>query len=68
MSFQLHTGDSLTYPDILLLRKIVKKGHFRHYPKELMTDHEADKCIYSLTPKIKEQLIKTFVDGNFEYK
>ena len=65
---ELHSGESLNFEDIQLLRKIVKKVHFKHYPKEMITNKEADKFIYSLTPKITEVLIKTFVDGKFDYK
>ncbi len=65
---ELHTGDTLTYEDIQILRKIVKKVHFRHYPTEWITNNEADKYIYSLTPKIKEALIKTFIDGKFDQR
>ena len=68
MTFSLHTGDAINYEDILILRKVVKKVPFKHYPTELITNKEADKYIYSLTPKVKEALIKTFVDGNFDYK
>ena len=65
---ELHSGESLNFEDIQLLRKIVKKVHFKHYPTELITNKEADKYIYSLTPKITEALIKTNVDGKFDYK
>ena len=65
---ELHSGESLNFEDIQLLRKIVKKVHFKHYPTELITNKEADKYIYSLTSKITEALIKTYVDGKFDYK
>tara|TARA_Y100000310_G_scaffold47041_1_gene43621 strand:- start:302 stop:505 length:204 start_codon:yes stop_codon:yes gene_type:complete len=65
---ELHSGESLNFEDIQILRRIVKKVHFKNYPKEMITNKEADKFIYSLTPKITEALIKTYVDGKFDYK
>jgi len=65
---ELHSGESLNFEDIQILRKVVKKVHFKNYPKEMITNKEADKYIHSLTPKITESLIKTFVDGKFDYK
>jgi hypothetical protein len=46
------------------LRKIVKKVHFAHYPKDLITDKEADLFIESLLPETIYKLIKAGIDSN----
>jgi hypothetical protein len=44
------------------LRKVVKNVHLRHYPKEKITDYEADKFINALGPEVGEKLIKQALD------
>ena len=34
----------------------------KHYPLELMTDHEADRIIESLGVEVREKLIRKAVD------
>ena len=41
-----------------ILREVVKKVHFKHYPKEFCTDHEADKMISAIGPEVVDKLIK----------
>lgn len=56
----------LAFRDLCRLRAIVKKIHFRHYPKELITDREADKLIEAVGPQVSERLLKQKVDeGHF---
>ena len=35
--------------EINTLRTVVKSQHMKHYPKEKVTDHEADRIIESLS-------------------
>jgi|TARA_R100001530_G_scaffold108635_1_gene76176 hypothetical protein len=44
------------------LRKIVKTIHFKNYPKEFITDNEADKLIESLGPKVAQDMIKKYLE------
>lgn len=41
-----------------ILRRIVKKVHFVHYPEEFCTDREADKMIDVIAPDVIERMIK----------
>jgi hypothetical protein len=52
----------ITFQDRQRLRKIVKKIHFKNYPKYLITDKEADKLIEALGPKVAEDLIKKYIE------
>jgi hypothetical protein len=54
MSF-LHT---LKVEERDLLRRIVKKVHLAHHPKEFCTDHEADKVIAVIGPEVIDRMIK----------
>ena len=47
MSF-LH---KLSVEDRRVLRIVVKQVHFKMYPKEFCTDHEADKMIAAIAPE-----------------
>ena len=46
----------LSKEDRNLLRIVVKKVHLKHYPKEFITDREADKLIASLLPHTLERI------------
>ena len=54
MSF-LHT---LKIEEREVLRRVVKKVHLVHHPKEFCTDYEADKLIASIGPEVVERMIK----------
>ena len=41
-----------------ILRTLVKRVHFSHYPKDHCTDYEADKLISSIGPDVVETMIK----------
>ncbi len=40
----------------------VKKIHFKNYPKEFITDKEADKLIEALGPKVAEDMIRKYIN------
>jgi|TARA_B100001063_G_scaffold92393_2_gene86082 hypothetical protein len=61
---QQYAQDLISFQDRMKLRKIVKKVHFSHYPKEFITDKEADMFIESLLPDTIYKLIKAGTDSN----
>jgi uncharacterized protein YdhG (YjbR/CyaY superfamily) len=54
MSF-MHT---LKVEEREILRTVVKKVHFAHYPKEFCTYREADKLIDAIAPDVVERMIR----------
>ena len=48
--------------DLQRLRVVVKNNHMKHYPKDKVTDKEADRIIESINPQTREKLIKLAVD------
>ena len=46
-----------------VLRKIIKNVNFKHYPKEFVTDYEADKLIDSLAPSTVARLLRVGRDS-----
>ncbi len=46
----------LSKEDRNLLRIVVKQVHLKHFPKEFITDREADKLIASLLPNTLERI------------
>ena len=48
--------------DLVQLRAVVKPLHMKHYPKDKVTDKEADRIIESISPHTREKLIKLAVD------
>jgi hypothetical protein len=62
MSF-LHT---LKVEERDLLRRIVKKVHLAHHPKEFCTDHEADKVIAVIGPEVIDRMIKFGKDNKVD--
>ena len=61
---QQYAQDEISFQDRMRLRKIVKKVHFAHYPKDLIIDKEADLFIESLLPETIYKLIKAGIDSN----
>jgi len=51
-----------------MLRKIVKNVNFKHYPKEFVTDYEADKLIDSLAPSTVARLLRVGRDSGIADK
>ena len=54
MSF-LHT---LKPEEREILRRVVKKVHLVHHPKEFCTDHEADQVSSVIGPEVVERMVK----------
>lgn len=52
----------LSIKEIDTLRTVVKTQHMKHYPKEFVTNYEADRIIESLSENAREKLIKLAVD------
>ena len=52
----------ISFQDRQRLRTIVKKVHFKNYPKEFITDKEADKLIEALGPKVAEDMIRKYIN------
>jgi hypothetical protein len=48
--------------DLIILRKVVRTQHMKHYPSSHVNDVEADRIIESLSPNAREKLIKLAVD------
>ncbi len=48
--------------DLQRLRIVVKNNHMKQYPKEKVTDKEADRIIESITPQTRDKLIRLAVD------
>ena len=42
-----------------ILRVVVKTVHLKHYPKEFITDYEADKLISIIAPESLDHLKRT---------
>jgi hypothetical protein len=51
-------SSSLSWPDRLKLRAVVKKVHMRNFPTEMVTDYEADKMIDAIAPATAAYLIE----------
>jgi hypothetical protein len=51
-------SSTLSWPDRLRLRAVVKKIHMKHYPLEFVTDAEADKMIDAIAPATAAYLIE----------
>lgn len=49
---------SLSWQDRLRLRRVVKAVHMKYYPKEMVTDLEADKMIDAIAPATARYLIE----------
>ena len=48
--------------EIDTLRTVVKSQHMKHYPKELVTNYEADRIIESLSEQAREKLYELAVN------
>ena len=55
MSTFLHT---LKPEERRILRKVVKKVHFKYHPREFCTDFEADKMIAAIGPETAASLVR----------
>ena len=58
---------TLSVKDLNRLRIIVKKVHLSYYPKDMITNYEADKLIDSFGPEVVADLLKQHIDtGNID--
>jgi len=48
--------------EIETLRTVVKSQHMKHYPKEMVTNYEADRIIESLSEQAREKLYELAVN------
>jgi len=55
----------LSWKDMRLLRKAVRKVHLHYLPESLYSDRQADMLIEALGPETAEKLIKRAVDEGF---
>lgn len=49
----------LNQEDRRILRHVVKTVHMKYYPKDFITDYEADKLIASIQSETLESLLET---------
>lgn len=49
-----------------ILRVVVKTVHLKHYPKDFITDHEADKLTAVIGEETIQNLIKVGKDSRIE--
>ena len=52
----------ISYQDRQRLRKIVRKVHLKFLPDHLVNNKECDKLIESLGPKVREKLLKEYIE------
>ena len=57
---------SLSLKDRRRLRTIIKKVHFAHYPKDKITDYEADKLVEAFGEETVYNLLKANVGTNVD--
>ena len=48
--------------EIDTLRSVVKSQHMKHYPKEMVTNNEADRILESLSEQAREKLYELAVN------
>ena len=58
--------ESLSLKDRRRLRTIVKKTHFSFYPKDKITDYEADKLVEAFGEETVYNLLKANVGTNVD--
>jgi|TARA_R110001583_G_scaffold4447_2_gene25789 hypothetical protein len=54
----------LDFDDLRRLRQVVKRVHMSEYPKEFLTDHEADKVIEAFGEETMQNLLRAAVDNS----
>lgn len=59
---------TLSKKELNILRTIVKRVNFKHYPKEFVTNWEADKFIDNLAPSTVARLLRVGVDSGIADK
>ena len=58
--------NSLSLKDRNRLRTIIKKVHFQHYPKNMITNYEADKLIEAFSEEVIYNMLKADVGVNVD--
>ena len=58
--------NSLSLKDRNRLRAIIKKVHFKHYPKNMITNYEADKLIEAFSEEVVYNMLKANVGPNVD--
>ena len=53
---------TLSFPDRIRLRAIVKRVHMAYFPRELVSDREADRMIDVIAPGTAAYLIRAHLD------
>jgi len=53
---------NLSVRDRDVLRRVVQVVHMKHYPKDFVTSHEADKIIAVIGPDVAQKMIKVGID------
>ena len=62
MAHSLEKLDKYSLDGLKKLRTAVKIRYMKDYPKDFMTDYEADKVLETLTPVTLEELYKMVTD------
>jgi len=62
MAHSLEKLDKYSLDGLKKLRTAVKIRYMKDYPKDFMTDYEADKVLETLTPITLEELYKMVTD------
>ena len=52
----------ISYQERQRLRKIVRKVHLKFLPDHLVNNKECDKLIESLSPMVREKLLKEYIE------
>lgn len=50
--------NTLSWEELQMLRRIVKKVHLAYVPQDFATDKECDKLIEAIGPEIVERMIR----------
>jgi hypothetical protein len=58
--------NTLSLKDRNRLRAIIKKVHFQHYPKNMITNYEADKLIEAFSEEVIYNMLKADVGVNVD--
>ncbi|BAQ87690.1 hypothetical protein [uncultured Mediterranean phage uvMED] len=58
--------NTLSLKDRNRLRTIIKKVHFQHYPKNMITNYEADKLIEAFSEEVIYNMLKADVGVNVD--
>ena len=60
--------NTLSQPERDTLRRVIKIVHMKHYPKDFVTNYEADKMIEAIGPEVAARMIKVGIDSGIRNK